>query len=98
MHSYLTNASLQIIPIVNDKHPYEWIDEVIEVIKRSGIKYEVGPFATIVEGTYNEIMEVVNKVNEYLLLRNCTEWICNVQLQVRSAADITSDEKTKKFR
>ena len=98
MHSYLTNASLQIIPIVNDKHPYEWIDEVIEVIKRSGIKYEVGPFATVVEGTYNEIIEVVNKVNEYLLLRNCTEWICNVQLQVRSAADITSGEKTKKFR
>jgi len=98
MHTYLTNASFQIIPIVTDKHPYLWVDEVIEVIKRSGVKYEVGPFATILEGTYSEIMNVINEVNEFLLSRNCEEWICNIQLQLRSKADITADEKTKKFR
>ena len=97
MHSYIINASLQIVPVVSDKHPYEWVDEAIDVIKNSGIKYSVGPFATIMEGTYDEIMEVINKVNEYLLSRNCEEWICNIQLQVRSKGDITGDEKTKKF-
>jgi uncharacterized protein YqgV (UPF0045/DUF77 family) len=96
MHSYITNASLQIVPLVNDKHPYEWVDEAIEVITNSGIKYEVGPFATIIEGTYNEIMKVVNDVNEYLVSRNCEEWICNLQVQIRSSVDITANEKTKK--
>jgi len=97
MHSYITNASLQIVPIVNDKHPYEWVDEAIEVIKNSGVKYEVGAFATVIEGTYDEITEVINEVNEYLLARNCAEWICNIQIQIRSKGDITGDEKTKKF-
>jgi len=97
MHSYITNASLQIVPIVNDKHPYEWVDEAIEVIKNSGVKYEVGAFATVIEGTYDEITEVINEVNEYLLSRNCAEWICNIQIQIRSKGDITGDEKTKKF-
>jgi uncharacterized protein (TIGR00106 family) len=98
MHNYIVNASLQIVPVVNDKHPYEWVDEAIEVIKNSGIKYEVGSFATVMEGTYDEIMEVINEVNEYLLSRNCAEWINNIQLQVRSKGDITGDEKTNNYR
>lgn len=56
MHQYLVNASLQIVPIVQDKHPYLWVDEAIAVIAASGIKYEVGPFATVIEGTYDEVL------------------------------------------
>lgn len=97
MHSFITNASLQIVPVVNDKHPYQWVDEVIGVIKNSGIKYEVGAFATVVEGTYDEIVELINEVNEYLVKRNCSEWLCNIQIQIRSRGDITVNEKTEKF-
>ncbi len=97
MHHHLINASLQIIPIVQDKHPYEWVDEAILIIQQSGIKHEVGPFATVLEGTYNEVMKVVNDVNEHLLRKECTEWIANVQIQLRSNRDITSNEKVAKF-
>ncbi|MEJ7828904.1 MAG: thiamine-binding protein, partial [Segetibacter sp.] len=72
MHSYTINASLQIIPVVEDRHPYEWVDAAISVIQQSGIKYEVGPFATVLEGTYSEVMKVVNDVNEHLLSEECT--------------------------
>jgi uncharacterized protein (TIGR00106 family) len=98
MHNYIVNASLQIVPVVQDKHPYEWVDEAIAVIKASGIKYEVGPFATILEGTYAEVMKVVNDVNEYLQTQDCNEWITNLQLQVRSKEDITAGDKVEKFR
>jgi uncharacterized protein (TIGR00106 family) len=98
MHDFIVNASIQIVPIVQDKHPYEWVDEAIEVIQRSGIKYEVGPFATVLEGTYNQVMQVVNDVNEYLFSKKCNEWIANVQIQVRSESDITAEEKITKFR
>jgi uncharacterized protein (TIGR00106 family) len=96
MHQYIINASIQIVPIVQDRHPYEWVDEAIEVIKSSGIKFEVGPFATVVEGKYDEVMVVISKINEHLQKRNCTEWITNVQIQIRSNGDITADEKTAK--
>ncbi len=97
MHNHIINASLQIIPIVQDRHPYEWVDEAILIIQQSGIKHEVGPFATVLEGTYNEVMKVVNDVNEHLLRKECTEWIANVQIQIRSNGDITSNEKVVKF-
>lgn len=97
MHSYQINASIQIIPIVNDKHSYEWVDEAIAIIQQSGIKYEVGPFATIVEGTYDEVMQVISSVNEFLYIRKCAEWISNVQIQIRGDRDITIFEKIEKF-
>ena len=97
MHHYIINASIQIVPIVQDKHPYEWVDEAISVIQKSGIKYEVGPFATVIEGNYGEVMKVINDVNEYLLSKGCEEWINNLQIQIRSRGDIVGDEKTLKY-
>jgi uncharacterized protein YqgV (UPF0045/DUF77 family) len=96
MHNYIINASIQIVPVVQDRHPYEWVDEAIEVIKSSGIKCEVGPFATVVEGKYEQVMQVINAINEHLQQRNCSEWITNVQIQIRSNGDITGEEKTAK--
>jgi len=97
MHTYIINASIQIIPIVEDKHPYEWVDEAIAIIQESGIKYEVGPFATVIEGTYAQVMQVVHDVNEYLYQKGCEEWISNLQIQIRSKKDITAEEKILKF-
>ena len=97
MHTHIINASIQIIPIVEDKHPYEWVDEAIAVIQKSGISYEVGPFATVIEGTYQQVMEVIHNVNEYLYQKGCEEWISNLQIQIRSKKDITAEEKTAKF-
>lgn len=97
MHNYIVNASIQILPIVEDKHPYEWVDEAIIVIQQAGIKYKIGPFATVVEGTYAEVMAVVNAVNERLIISNCSEWIASVQINIRSGSDITANEKVTKF-
>ena len=98
MHNYIINASVQIVPIVADRHPYEWVDEAIAVIQQSGIKYQVGPFATAIEGTYDEVMKVIHEVNEYLYNKGCNEWINNLQIQIRSNGNVTSEEKTEKFK
>jgi len=97
MHNFVVNASIQILPIARDKHPYEWVDEAILVIQQSGIKYKIGPFATVVEGTYEEVMNVVHNVNEHLFEQRCNEWIASVQFNIRSEGDITADEKVSKF-
>lgn len=97
MPQYIVNASIQILPVVQDKHPYEWVDEAIVVIQQSGISYEVGPFSTTLEGTYDKVMSTIHAVNEHLLKKGCAEWISNIQLQIRSEGDITGDEKTAKY-
>ena len=98
MHTHTVNASLQLVPIVQDRHPYEWVDEAIAIIQRSGIAHEVGPFATVLEGSYEEVMTVFHAVNENLRQRGCSEWLVNFQLQIRADGPITGAEKTEKFR
>ena len=97
MHQFLINASIQLLPLAQDKHPYEWVDEAIEIIQQSGIRHEIGPFTTVLEGTYEEVMGVINQVNEHLFKRGCSEWITNIQMQIRCNADMTGDEKTEKY-
>lgn len=97
MHNSIINASIQIIPVVLDKHPYEWVDEAIAIIQQSGVKYEVTPFATILEGSYKDVMNTIEAVNEYLYKRGCAEWITNLQIQIRSSGDVTGQEKTGKY-
>jgi uncharacterized protein YqgV (UPF0045/DUF77 family) len=97
VHNYIVNASIQILPIAQDRHPYEWVDEAILIIQQSGIKYKIGPFATVVEGTYEEVMNVVHKVNEHLYQQRCNEWIASVQFNIRSNGDIIANEKVSKF-
>lgn len=98
MHQFIVNASIQILPIVQDRHPYEWVDEAIAIIQQSGLTYEIGPFATVVEGKYEDVMATINAVNEHLYSKECNEWIASVQVQIRSKGDITGDDKTAKFK
>lgn len=97
MHDHNICATIQILPLAQDKHPYEWVDEAIPIIINSGIKYEVRSFATEIEGTYAEVMQVINAVNEHLCQKGCAEWITNIQMQMRSNTSITAFEKTEKY-
>jgi uncharacterized protein YqgV (UPF0045/DUF77 family) len=99
MHTYLVNGAIQVIPLAQDRHPYEWVDIAIEAIQRSGIeKYEVQAFATEMEGRYDQIMEVYHAVNERLMNQGCAEWITNLQIQIRCDRDMPASEKTDKYR
>jgi uncharacterized protein YqgV (UPF0045/DUF77 family) len=98
MHQYLINASIQILPLAQDKHPYEWVDEAIAIIQASGIKHEVGPFTTVLEGTYEQVMQVIDQVNNHLCEKGCAEWITGLQLQIRAAGDMTGEEKVEKYK
>ena len=97
MHSYIINASLQVVPVTDDRHPYVWIDDAIETIRASGIKYEIGPFATVLEGSYEEVMMTIHAVNDCLQSKGCKEWLCNIQLQIRHDRGVTASEKTEKY-
>ena len=58
------NIALQILPSSKSIHPYTLVDKAIEVIAASGIRYKVTPFETVMEGSYEKIMEVVKKAQE----------------------------------
>ena len=51
------NVSVQVLPMV--ENVYDVVDKAIEIIQESGVKYEVGPMETTMEGdNLNKMLEV----------------------------------------
>jgi uncharacterized protein (TIGR00106 family) len=50
------NVGVQVLPLVEDVYPV--VDRAIEVIAQSGVKYEVGPMETVMEGPLDRLLEV----------------------------------------
>ena len=46
----ICNVSFQVIPKISEEKTYAVVDKVIEYIEASGVKYEVGPMETTMEG------------------------------------------------
>ena len=57
-----SNVSLQVIPSTEKEADlYPIVDKVIELIEESGVKYQVGPMETTMEGELDELLEIVRE-------------------------------------
>jgi len=92
----LVNVSLQVIPI-NTSDAYPIIDQAIELIQASGLRYEVQAFGTIMEGEYDDIMEVIKQIRKRLYQTVGEEFIFNIQVHMKKNVDVSFEEKTKGF-
>lgn len=93
----IINLSLQIIPI-NTANAYPIIDAAINVVQDSGLKYEVQPFATLLEGPLDEVMEVAMQAKDAALEAGGEELVVNIQLHLKKDKDVHFEDKTKKFK
>jgi uncharacterized protein (TIGR00106 family) len=55
------NVSIQVLPLVEDVIPI--VDQAISAISDSGVKYEVGPMETVMEGELDELLDVAKKAH-----------------------------------
>ncbi len=92
----IVNLSLQIIP-VNSADAYPIIDAAIKVVQESDLKYEVQPFATLLEGPLNEVMEVAMRAKDAALEAGGEELVINIQLHLKKDKDVHFEDKTQKF-
>jgi uncharacterized protein YqgV (UPF0045/DUF77 family) len=89
------NAAIQLLPLsAADK--YGTIDKAIELIRRSGLKYRVCPFETVVEGTTDEVYALIRKIQEQTLAGGSDELLINVKIHAANR-DLHFEEKTAKF-
>lgn len=99
MHSNTVNAALQILPFTNEnKLSYALINTAVDTIKRSGLKYEVTAFETDVEGTYPEIMKLINDIHDDVYAGGAEDILLNLKIQSSKNKDITTDSKVAEFR
>jgi uncharacterized protein (TIGR00106 family) len=91
------NLAIQVLPRAKNIHPYDLVDKAIEVIKKSGVKYLVCPFETVMEGNYDELMKIVEDIHKACYEAGAEEIICNLKIQSNSSKKVEIDDKMKKY-
>ena len=98
MKNQIVNLAIQVLPKSETRDAYDIIDHAINVIKSSGVKYVVCPFETVMEGTYDQLLDVVNKVHDGCLSEGAEEVIINIKIQSRRDSDVYIDDKISKYK
>lgn len=91
------NVSLQVLPRVPDERIYEVVDKVIAYIDSTGVKYEVGPMETTMEGELDELLEVVKKAQEICVKEGASRVLSVVKIDYKPEG-VTMNEKIGKYR
>ncbi|NFH69416.1 thiamine-binding protein [Clostridium botulinum] len=93
----LCNVSLQVVPSVPEDMIYPVVDKVIEYIESTGVKYEVGPMETTMEGELEFLLEIVKKAQEICIEEGAARVISMIKIDYKRDG-VTMDEKIKKYR
>lgn len=91
------NVSLQILPSVPEESIYDVVDKVIELIERAGVKYEVGPMETTMEGELDTLFNIVKEAQEVCVKEGANRVISIVKIDYKPGG-VTMDEKIGKYR
>lgn len=92
------NLGFQVIPKTTSHNTYEIVDKAIEVVQQSGVKYEVGPMETVMEGELDELMDIVKRAQDACIEAGATEVMTYVKIHYRPHKGVTIDEKMEKYR
>lgn len=91
-------VSIQIIPKTKDgQDTIPYVDEAISVIETSGVKYEVHPLETTMEGDLSKLLNIVEKMNEKMAEKGCPSVISQVKIFYKPDG-ASMDELTEKYR
>lgn len=91
-------VSIQILPKPadgGDVIPY--VDEAIRIIQQSGVKYEVHPLETTMEGELTHLFSIIEKMNERMMEIDCKNVISQIKVLYQPSG-ITMDTLTEKYR
>ena len=91
------NLSLQVLPVVSDSEIYPVVDKVIEYIKSTGVKYEVGPMETTMEGDLDFLLEVVKKAQDICVQEGAERVVSIIKIDYKPEG-VTINEKVHKYR
>lgn len=95
-----TLLSIQVIPKTpNGEDSIPYVDKAIEVIQRSGVKYEVHALETTMEGELPELLEIVRQMHEALTEAGSPSVISQIKIAHYPSPDGISIERlTAKYR
>lgn len=92
----IVNVDIQVLPIAAGD-VYALVDRAIGVIQESGLKYEVGPMGTTVEGGLDSCLEVAKAAHRACFVDGAPAVVTIIKIG-EAVGGSSMTEKTAKFR
>jgi uncharacterized protein (TIGR00106 family) len=90
------NVGVQVLPLVDNVYPI--VDKAIEAIQASGVKYEVGPLETTLEGEdLDQLIEVAKSAHRACFKAGARKVVTIIKI-ADSLEGTSIEEKVGKYR
>ena len=97
--SHNVNLAIQILPLnQTQEDAYAAIDAAITCVEQSGLKYEVCPFETVIEGPYDVVMKLADDMQQACYAKGIETLLVNMKLHRSVEKDMAIDDKIGKYR
>lgn len=94
------SVAIQVLPQAeNDQELCRMVDEVIAYIASTGLRYEVGPFETTIEGeNYDQLMEIARECQHVAVRAGAPKVSAYIKVVYQPEGEIlTIDQKIGKY-
>ncbi len=89
------NIAVQVLPLIEDAYPV--VDQAIKIISESGVKYEVGPMETVMEGPLDQLLEVAKLAHLACFTAGAEKVVTIIKIGDQ-VSGTTIEEKVRKYR
>lgn len=89
--------AVQVTPLMEQGKGFYVIDKAIEAIQKSGTKYRVSPCETVIEGTSDQLMAVLESTQQACFEAGAENILVNVKIERSRDKDMTIEKATGKF-
>ncbi|APG46351.1 thiamine-binding protein [Phaeobacter porticola] len=72
--------AFQVIPRLREGNNFEVVDRAIDVVKASGVPFQVGAMETTMQGERDQLLEIVKQAEAACLAAGAVEVITNIKM------------------
>jgi uncharacterized protein YqgV (UPF0045/DUF77 family) len=92
------NLAIQFLPLrYSQEMAYTIIGAAIRVVQQSGLPYVVGPFETTVEGSYEQVLNLLDQMQLAARNAGAEELLINLKLHRNFHHDLHITDKTGNY-
>jgi len=85
-------AEFSIIPLGKDESVSKYVAKAVEIIHQSGCDYRINPMGTVIEGDWDEIMDLIKKCHN-AVRKEAGRVITNITIDDRSVQGSRIEKK-----
>jgi uncharacterized protein (TIGR00106 family) len=85
-------AEFSVVPVGKGESLSPVVARVLKIVAESGVNYRANPMGTVLEGSWDEVMEVVKKCHDEAL-KEGVRVVTSIKIDERKGVDRRMEEK-----